>query len=104
MTDFAYDNESYMNLSDSVIDAQPEEKQSTQEGGLENGVKHSRDPAVDQECQGKERICFKTQNIKITQNRIIVLRNRKLQTEEFYFASSYIKYNHGKDTDNPKLS
>ena len=77
MTDFAYDNESYMNLSDSVIDAQPEEKQSTQEGGLENGVKHSRDPAVDQECQGKERVCFKTQNIKITQNHIIV-RNRKL--------------------------
>lgn len=40
-----------------MIDTQPEQEESTQEGGLEYGVKHSRDPAVHQKCQGKQGVC-----------------------------------------------
>ena len=43
-------------LSDAVVEAEPEEQEAAQEGGLKEGVEHARHPAVHQERQRKNRV------------------------------------------------
>ena len=43
-------------LSDAVVEAEPEEQEAAEEGGLKEGVEHARHPAVHQERQRKDRV------------------------------------------------
>ena len=50
-------------LSDTVVNAEPEEQQGAEEGCLEQPVQHAGDPAVHQEGQRKQGICPQKQPV-----------------------------------------
>ena len=44
-------------LAHAVVEAEPEEEEAAQKGGLKHGVKHARYPTIDEERQWEDRVC-----------------------------------------------
>ena len=54
-------------LAHAVVEAEPEEEEAAQKGGLKHGVKHARYPTIDEERQREDGVCGVRQSERLLQ-------------------------------------